>query len=154
MRVIGILLVVAVIIVAAGCGRSKKDDEEAKARDAGGEAVAGGEAIAEGEAVASEAEAEEGSGEATEGEAEETTVAAEETEPELDEIKLTEADHGKEIELKVGQILVVTLASDPASGLRWDIAPLVDPVVKRVGKREYTPPEPEGEGAAAGGKLT
>jgi inhibitor of cysteine peptidase len=166
------------VVAGLGCGRTKKGGEEAKtqaaeaeqeaqaerasseAKEVGAAAEeAGGEAAAEGQTEEATSEAGEATSEeetaaseekAEEGEAEGTTGGGEEAEAELEEISLTEADNGKEIDLALGQVLVVTLASDQTTEFRWDVAPFVEPVVKRAGERVYTPSKPEG----TGGKTT
>ncbi len=64
------------------------------------------------------------------------------------EVKLTAADNGSEIELKKGQTLAITLEANPTTGYTWEIAELGERVLRQVGEIEF---EPESELIGAGG---
>ena len=53
---------------------------------------------------------------------------------------LTAADDGSEIELKKGQLLVITLEANPTTGYTWGVAePLDEQVIRQVGEIEFVP---------------
>jgi len=52
------------------------------------------------------------------------------------EVKLDVGDNGKEIRLKKGQILVVSLESNPTTGFGWEAEELKDGILRLVSK-EY-----------------
>jgi inhibitor of cysteine peptidase len=68
------------------------------------------------------------------------------------ELTLSEADSGKTIEFKTGQIVSITLEANPTTGYTWDVveAPSVQ-VMRQVGEIEF---EPESDLIGAGGVQT
>jgi len=54
-----------------------------------------------------------------------------------DQVELTEADDGRQIEMEEGQTLVVTLASNPSTGYRWERAPSEAGVLQQSGDAEF-----------------
>jgi predicted secreted protein len=53
---------------------------------------------------------------------------------------LTAADDGSEIELKKGQLLVITLEANLTTGYTWEVAePLDERVIRQVGEIEFVP---------------
>ena len=52
----------------------------------------------------------------------------------------TAADDGSEIELKKGQLLVITLEANPTTGYTWEVAePLDERAIRQVGEIEFVP---------------
>lgn len=52
-------------------------------------------------------------------------------------VKLSEEDEGREVELGVGQSLVITLGSNPTTGYRWALMAGFDQTVLKVGSHKY-----------------
>jgi len=69
--------------------------------------------------------------------------------PQQQEVKATIDDDGREMELKKGQTLVVTLEGNPTTGYSWEVAdPLDEQVLRQVGEAEF---KAESEALGAGG---
>jgi inhibitor of cysteine peptidase len=69
--------------------------------------------------------------------------------PQQQEVKATMDDNGREMELKKGQTLVVTLEGNPTTGYSWEVAePLDEQVLRQVGEAEF---KAESEALGAGG---
>jgi len=67
---------------------------------------------------------------------------------------LTEADSGKQITMKPGDIVTLTLASNPTTGYSWLVMEIDDTVLVQDGDPEYKP-SPGSEGlVGAGGTET
>ena len=65
------------------------------------------------------------------------------------EVKTTIDDAGREMQLKKGQTLVVTLEGNPTTGYSWEMAePLDEQVLRQVGETEF---KAESEALGAGG---
>jgi len=71
-------------------------------------------------------------------------------------VKLTEADNGKNVTVKVGQSIEVTLAGNPTTGYSWEpaLADIDKTLLKQIGEPEYTQDETQGEVVGAGGTYT
>jgi len=59
--------------------------------------------------------------------------------PSADTVDVDEADNGGQIELELGQILVVTLESNPSTGYQWEILENDESVLKQFGQAEFKP---------------
>jgi inhibitor of cysteine peptidase len=58
--------------------------------------------------------------------------------PQQQEVKATIDDNGREMQLKKGQTLVVTLEGNPTTGYSWEVAePLDEQVLQQVGEAEF-----------------
>ncbi|MGA9349804.1 MAG: protease inhibitor I42 family protein [Anaerolineae bacterium] len=58
--------------------------------------------------------------------------------PQQQEIKASIGDNGREMQLKKGQTLVVTLEANPTTGYSWEVAePLDEQVLRQVGEPEF-----------------
>jgi len=58
--------------------------------------------------------------------------------PQQQEVKATIDDAGREMQLKKGQTLVVTLEGNPTTGYSWEVAePLDEQVLRQVGEAEF-----------------
>jgi inhibitor of cysteine peptidase len=64
------------------------------------------------------------------------------------EVQLTDADNGKTIELKKGQVLRITLAANPTTGYTWEVVEGDEKVVRQLGEIKF---KPESEALGAGG---
>ncbi|MHC4353122.1 MAG: protease inhibitor I42 family protein, partial [Planctomycetota bacterium] len=58
---------------------------------------------------------------------------------ESEEINVVEQDDGDQTELKLGQILVVTLESNPTTGYRWEQVDDPDSILEQMGEADYIP---------------
>jgi len=58
---------------------------------------------------------------------------------EVEEIHVDENDTSSQIELEQGQILVVTLESNPTTGYRWEQLESQESVLRKMGETEYRP---------------
>jgi inhibitor of cysteine peptidase len=69
--------------------------------------------------------------------------------PQQQEVKATIDDNGREMQLKKGQTLVVTLEGNPTTGYSWEVAePLDEQVLRQAGEAEF---KAESEALGAGG---
>lgn len=70
-----------------------------------------------------------------------TAIAAPpEQEPPAEEIVVTADDHGGEIELREGQLLVVRLQANPSTGYGWQVSePAHEPILRQAGAGEFQP---------------
>ena len=62
--------------------------------------------------------------------------------PTLKEIRLTEGNNGCLAELGVGQVLVISLESNPSTGYLWEVADINTKVLHQVGKTEFKQTSP------------
>jgi predicted secreted protein len=70
---------------------------------------------------------------------------------ESEEVNVDEQDNGSQIDLKQGQILVITLQSNPTTGYRWEQVENQDSTLEQMGEAEFKPsetggPPPVGDG--------
>jgi inhibitor of cysteine peptidase len=69
--------------------------------------------------------------------------------PQQQEVKASIDDAGREMQLKKGQTLVVTLEGNPTTGYSWEVEePLDEQVLRQVGEAEF---KAESEALGAGG---
>jgi inhibitor of cysteine peptidase len=57
------------------------------------------------------------------------------------EVVLTAEDNGGQISLDQGQVLVVSLASNPTTGYRWEVTEVDESILRQEGDAEYVAPE-------------
>ncbi|MEE8567003.1 MAG: protease inhibitor I42 family protein [Anaerolineales bacterium] len=69
------------------------------------------------------------------------------------EVRLDMADNGRQIEAEVGQILAISLESNPTTGFGWELIELEDPILQLMGEAEFQPSE-SNEIVGAGGTET
>jgi len=69
------------------------------------------------------------------------------------EVRLDMADNGRQIEAEVGQILAISLESNPTTGFGWELVELEDPILQLMGEAEFQPAESK-EVVGAGGTET
>jgi len=60
---------------------------------------------------------------------------------EPEEVNVDESDDGSQVELEQGQILVVTLKSNPTTGYRWEVAEIQESILEQMGEAEFKPSE-------------
>jgi len=65
--------------------------------------------------------------------------------------RVTEANAGAQIELRVGELLVVALAGNPTTGYQWEVVDLDASIVKQLGEATL---EPSSAAIGAGGLIT
>jgi len=70
---------------------------------------------------------------------------------ELEEVNVDEDDDGSQVELEQGQILVVTLESNPTTGYGWEVAEIQESILEQMGEAEFKPSETGGPIVGAGG---
>ena len=69
--------------------------------------------------------------------------------PQQQEVKAGIDDNGREMQLKKGQTLVVTLEGNPTTGYSWEVAePLDEQVLRQAGEAEF---KQESDALGAGG---
>jgi len=57
--------------------------------------------------------------------------------PPVGPVEVNEDDNGGQVELKLGQILVVTLESNPSTGYRWQQTENPESILKQIGEAEF-----------------
>ena len=67
------------------------------------------------------------------------------------EIKLDAKDNGSKVEMKAGQVLVISLESNPTTGYAWEVVDLEEGILQQLGESEF---EPESKAVGAGGMQT
>lgn len=65
--------------------------------------------------------------------------------------KLTEADAGRSIELRVGDKLEVTLPGNPTTGFQWEVEAGDEAILRQIGEPEF---EPSSSAVGSAGKVT
>jgi inhibitor of cysteine peptidase len=55
------------------------------------------------------------------------------------EVKLDINDSGGEVEVKKGQVLVISLESNPSTGYGWYVTDIDETMLKQIGEPEFTP---------------
>lgn len=66
-------------------------------------------------------------------------------------IQVDETDAGKNIQLSVGDILSITLTSNPSTGYTWETETIADPLLEQIGDGTY---QSSSNLVGASGKLT
>lgn len=69
-------------------------------------------------------------------------------------VKLTDGDDGKAVELRVGQVLEITLEANPTTGFGWEVLEVEGAVVEQQGEKAYKPRETDGRRVGVGGWET
>ncbi|MBN1640354.1 MAG: protease inhibitor I42 family protein [Anaerolineae bacterium] len=54
-----------------------------------------------------------------------------------DEVALVASDNGRQLQVERGQVIVVTLASNPSTGYRWERAAATDEILVQDGEAEF-----------------
>ena len=65
--------------------------------------------------------------------------------------QLTEADAGRLVELRVGDILEVTLPGNPTTGFQWEVGAIDTTTLRPMGEPKF---EPSNNAVGSGGKVT
>ena len=60
---------------------------------------------------------------------------------EPEEVRVNENDADSQVELEQGQILVITLESNPTTGYRWEQVESQEPILEQMGEAEFKPYE-------------
>jgi len=55
------------------------------------------------------------------------------------EVRLGDADNGRQVELKMGQQLVVSLEGNPSTGYTWEVTEVDAKVLRQSGEPEFQP---------------
>jgi inhibitor of cysteine peptidase len=66
------------------------------------------------------------------------------------EVELGASDNGGQVELEQGQILAITLESNPTTGYGWEVAEIDESVLRQKGSALYEPTGPEDVDGAGG----
>ena len=66
-------------------------------------------------------------------------------------IQLTEADAGRLVELRVGDILEVTLPGNPTTGFQWEVSEINSAILEPIGEPKF---EPSSNAVGSGGNVT
>ena len=59
--------------------------------------------------------------------------------PDHGEVRLSAKDDSRQIELKEGQVLVISLESNPSTGYTWEIGGAKETILRQMGKIEFEP---------------
>ena len=65
--------------------------------------------------------------------------------------QLTEIDNGRSIELRVGDILEVTLPANPTTGFQWEVSEVDNAILRPIGEPKF---EPSSNAVGSGGQVT
>src|SRR4026208_2130557 len=76
---------------------------------------------------------------------------AAETSQEQSTIQLTEADAGRLVELRVGDILEVILPGNPTTGFQWGFSEINSAILEPIGEPKF---EPSSNAVGSGGNVT
>jgi inhibitor of cysteine peptidase len=74
--------------------------------------------------------------------------------PASNEVEIGADANGTQIELKAGQVLVISLASNPSTGYGWHIAEVDESVLVQVGETEFIQKQTDEQVVGAGGTET
>ena len=67
------------------------------------------------------------------------------------EVKMMDSDNGERVELKTGELLIVTLESNPSTGYAWEVSQTDETILMQKGKSEFQQvTQPEGLVGAGG----
>jgi len=78
-------------------------------------------------------------------------ACAAETSQEQSTIQLTEADAGRLVELRVGDILEVILPGNPTTGFQWEFSEINSAILEPIGEPKF---EPSSNAVGSGGNVT
>ena len=78
-------------------------------------------------------------------------ACAAEASQEQSTIQLTEADAGRLVELRVGDILEVTLPGNPTTGFQWEVSEINSAILEPIGEPKF---EPSSNAVGSGGNVT
>ncbi len=70
------------------------------------------------------------------------------------ELEIGENDNGTQIELSQGQVMAISLASNPSTGFGWHIAEVDENVIKQVGEVEFVQDPSDAQAVGVGGMET
>jgi inhibitor of cysteine peptidase len=73
------------------------------------------------------------------GPAQEVRLGADVVKADVKEINVLASDNGSKVELATGQILVITLESNPTTGYSWQVVDSGGAMLQQVGEAEFQP---------------
>jgi len=68
----------------------------------------------------------------------------------INEVKLDIGDSGSQVEVKKGQVLAISLESNPTTGYRWEVMKINETMLKQIGDPEFKASQ-SGEVVGGGG---
>jgi len=71
----------------------------------------------------------------------------------LKDIHVDARDNGGRVYLKPGQVLVVTLESNPSTGYQWEVVAVDTAVLQQMGEAEFLPPVSTGKQIVGAGGM-
>ena len=71
--------------------------------------------------------------------------------PEKTTRQITEADAGRQVELRLGDALEVTLPANPTTGYQWEVMDLDSAILRPLGEPTF---EPSSNAVGSGGQVT
>ena len=71
----------------------------------------------------------------------------------LKDIPVGVRDNGRRVDLKPGQVLVVTLESNPSTGYQWEVSAVDTAVLQQMGKAEFLPSGSTGKQIVGSGVM-
>jgi inhibitor of cysteine peptidase len=74
--------------------------------------------------------------------------------PRVQTLEINKSHNGQSARLRVGNVLVIRLPGDPATGYLWQAASTNSPAVRQTVRPQYSPPAPNAPGSAARGTYT
>ena len=70
--------------------------------------------------------------------------------PRVQTLEINKSHNGQLARVRVGNVLVIRLPGDPATGYQWQVASTNSPAVRMTVRPQYSPPASTAAGAAAG----
>ena len=70
------------------------------------------------------------------------------------DVKIGAGENGGHMDVRKGQVLVVTLESNPTTGFRWEVAGATEGILKQKGESVYLQGNPENDLLGSGGTET
>ncbi len=67
------------------------------------------------------------------------------------DIEVGAESNGTQVELNTGQVLVISLASNPSTGYGWHVAEIDEAIIKQVGETEFIQEQTDEQIVGAGG---
>ncbi len=74
--------------------------------------------------------------------------------PSSNEVEIGADANGTQVELKAGQVLVISLASNPSTGYGWHVAEIDEAILEQVGEPEFIQEQTDEQVVGAGGTET
>ncbi len=74
--------------------------------------------------------------------------------PSSNEVEIGADANGTQVELEAGQVLVISLASNPSTGYGWHVAEIDETILEQVGETEFIQEQTDEQVVGAGGTET